>query len=66
MKHTLYKSEFIYSSQNRELHCMEAFENFLLFDCISFYVVGINRPLLFFIGELGLNKVEELLERKSQ
>lgn len=65
MKHTLYISDFNYSLQDRDLCSMETFENFLLFDCISFYVVGINSPLLFLIGELGLNKVEELLARKS-
>lgn len=65
MKHTLYKTGFIYSTQSRDLNCMELFENLLLFDCISFNIVGFNHPLLFLIEELGLNKVEEMLERKS-
>jgi len=65
MKHTLYKTGFIYSAQSRDLNCLELFENLLLFDCISFNIVGLNDPLLFLIEQLGLNKVEEMLERKS-
>lgn len=65
MKHTLYKSRFSYTPQNRNLICLETFEDFLLFDCISFNIIGVNRPLLFLIEELGIDKVEELLERKS-
>lgn len=65
MKYTLYKSSFNHSIQNRNSNCTELFEDFLLFDCISFNIVGVNQPLLFLINEIGLNKVEELLERKS-
>ena len=65
MKHTLFKSSFNYTGQNRNLNCIESFEDLLLFDCISFNIVGVNQPLLFLIEELGLNKVEELLERKT-
>jgi hypothetical protein len=63
MKYTLYISSFGNFSQNRNANCMELFEDFLLFDCVSFNIVGINNPILFLINELGLNKVEELLER---
>ena len=65
MKHIIYKSRFNYLPQNRQNNCAETFEELLLFDAISYNIVGINHPLLFLIEELGLNKVEELLENKS-
>lgn len=41
------------------------FEQFLLFEKISFKVYGENAPLAILINELGIKQVEELIEEKK-